>query len=101
GARGATTGEGLAVCVPVHGEDVSVRPRVGAGGELLTMSLERWSDLHDGGAYGPVPFQTEVEAEDTFGGYTIPSRLRAFWWADTNRQFEFFRGQVHQEVFDR
>src|SRR5205807_6792783 len=83
GARWTTTGEDLAVSVPVHGEDVSVRPRVGAEGELLTINLERWSDLHDRGTYGPVPFQTEVEAEDAFGGYTIPSRLRARWWAGT------------------
>lgn len=101
GARWTTTGEDLAVSVPVHGEDVCVQPRVGEAGELLTMNLERWSDLHDGRAYGPVPFQTEVEAEDTFGGYTIPSRLRARWWAGTNRQFEFFRAQVHQAMFDR
>jgi len=101
GARWATTGDGgLRVRIPVHGEDVSAQLRVGAGGELLAMNLERWSDLHDGGAYGPVPFETEVAAEDSFGACTIPSRLRAYWWAGTPRQFEFFRATVRQATFD-
>ena len=101
GARWATTGDDdLRVSVPVHGEDVTARLRVATGGQLHAVNLERWSDLHDGGAYGPVPFEVEVEAEDTFGGCTIPSRLRAHWWAGTDRQFEFFRAAVQQATFD-
>lgn len=101
GARWTTTGDdGVRVSVPVHGEDVSAQLRVATGGELRAMSLERWSDLHGGGAYGPVPFRVEVEAEDAFGAYTIPSRLRAHWWAGTDRQFEFFRAVVQHATFD-
>jgi len=51
-------------------------------------------EVHDGGAYRPVPFETEVEAEESFGACTIPSRLRAYWWAGTPRQFEFFQAMV-------
>jgi hypothetical protein len=40
------------------------------------MNLVRWNDLYDSGTYGPVPFETEVEAVDSFGTCTIPSRPR-------------------------
>jgi len=99
GARWATTGNGgLRVSVPVYGEDVSAQLRVAIAGELVAMKVERWSDLHNGG-YGPVPFETKVEAEESFGAYTIPSRLRAYWWAGIPRQFEFFRATVQQATF--
>jgi len=98
GARWAEAdGDGLSVVVrDVYGEDVSAHVRVGPAGELLGMSLRRWADLGDGGTYTAVPFETRVEAESTYGPYTIPSRLRATWWSGTPKQFEFFRASVRQ-----
>ncbi|MEX0822043.1 MAG: hypothetical protein WD021_07845 [Rhodothermales bacterium] len=31
------------------------------------------------------PYGFEVEEERTFGGYTIPSRIRGGWWYGTDR----------------
>jgi hypothetical protein len=43
--------------------------------------------------------RSRVEAERSFGDYTIPWRLRASWWAGTDREFEFFRATVQQAHF--
>src|SRR2546423_4942336 len=42
GARWTTTGEDLAVSVPVHGEDVCVQPRVGEAGRRVVEQLVGW-----------------------------------------------------------
>jgi hypothetical protein len=89
----------LRVTLPVHGEDVQAIMRVGPAGELRGMRLDRWSDLTDDRASTWIPFESQVEAERSFGGYTIPWRLRASWWAGTDREFEFFRATVQQAHF--
>ena len=55
----------------------------------------RWNDTEK--AF--VPFGVAVEEEQTFSGYTIPSRLRAGWRYGTGRYSEFFRAAVEQAEF--
>ena len=36
-------------------------------------------------SWQPIPYGVEVLADATFGGYTIPTRLRGGWWYGTER----------------
>jgi len=64
-------------------------------GRLREVVFLRWNDTEK--AF--VPFGVAVEEERTFGGYTIPSKLRAGWWYGTERYNEFFRATVEQAGF--
>jgi hypothetical protein len=65
-----------------------------ADGQLRELRLQRWSDLTDDGNYAWIPFASYTQAERTFGDYTVPSQIRASWWAGTDREFEFFHTTV-------
>ena len=77
----------------VQGHPVSLNLSVGERGELNSLSLARWGNP-DGGAFRHVEFGAFSEGESTFGGYTIPTRLRAGWHFGSDRFYregEFFR----------
>lgn len=65
---------------------------IGKGGRLKQVVLPRWKDTEK----DFVPFGVAVEEERTFGGYTIPSKLRVGWWYGTERYDEFFRATIEQ-----
>jgi hypothetical protein len=94
GAHWSEEGSLPQLTMPVENEDVSVTMRLEADGLLRELRLERWSDLIEDGTYAWIPFAAHMEAERTFGDYTVPSRLRVSWWAGTNREFEFFQTEV-------
>ncbi len=73
----------------------SVEFRVGPDGRLLGVLMQRWGNP-GGEPFGRHPFGVTVEGEDTFGGVTIASRLRAGWYWGTDRQDEgeFFRATI-------
>lgn len=74
--------------------------RVRRSGRLAEIWVNRWGN--PGGApFGRYPFGVQVEAEETFGGITIPSVFRAGWWWGTDRQDEgeFFRAKITGAVF--
>ena len=89
----------LRLVVPVHGEAVVARLRIGAAGELRELHIERWSNLT--GNYAWIPFAAQIAAERTFGDYTIPSEVQAVWWSGTEREFAFFRATVDEATFVR
>jgi hypothetical protein len=68
-------------------------------GRLLRSSLLRWGNQTEDKNYANIPFGGEYLAEQTFGGYTIPSRMGAGWWFGTERYFEFFRVTLEQTRF--
>lgn len=68
-------------------------------GRLLKSSFLRWGDQTEDKHYAEIPFGGTYAAEQTFGGYTIPSQMDAGWWIDTDRYFEFFRVTVEQAEF--
>ncbi|HET9252029.1 MAG TPA: DUF6544 family protein [Candidatus Eisenbacteria bacterium] len=77
----------------VQGHPASVNFSVGDRGELSSISLLRWGNP-EGEAFRLVEFGGFSEGESTFGGYTIPSRLRAGWYFGSDRFYkegEFFR----------
>jgi hypothetical protein len=75
------------------GEGADLRLEIDAAGRLAHLSLPRWGNP-DRGGFHYADFGAVVEAEGTFGGYTIPTRLRAGWHFGSGRfesEGEFFR----------
>ena len=71
-------------------------------GWLKSVSLARWGNP-DGGAFRDVSFGAYVDQEATFGGYTIPARLRAGWYFDDvdrfDREGKFFEVSIDEAVY--
>jgi hypothetical protein len=85
----------------VQGHPVSLGLSVGGRGELSALSLVRWGNP-EGGAFRPVEFGGFSEGEATFGGYTIPTRLRVGWYFGSDRFYregEFFRVTIERAEF--
>jgi hypothetical protein len=77
----------------VQGHAASINLSVGGQGELSSVSLTRWGNP-DGEGFRALEFGGFSEGERTFGGVTIPNRLRAGWHFGTDRFYregEFFR----------
>jgi hypothetical protein len=79
----------------IDGADESAELHVDPDGRLLDVVLQRWGNPL-GAPYGRHPFGVAIEAEETFEGVTIGSRLRAGWFWGTDRQDEgeFFRAEI-------
>ena len=70
-------------------------------GRVTRASLPRWGNP-EGAAFHDVNFGGVLEAEGTFEGYTIPTRIRAGWYFGTDRfesDGEFFRATIDQANF--
>jgi uncharacterized protein DUF6920 len=66
-----------------------------------SVRMRRWSNP-GGGSFGLVDFGGVLESEATFGGYTIPTRVRAGWYFGTSRfesEGEFFRATIEGATF--
>jgi hypothetical protein len=68
----------------VDGESIPVTIRVGPGGSLREVTLDRWGNVGVPSAR-LIPYGFVVDDEATFGGVTIPVRLRGGWWFGTSR----------------
>lgn len=70
-------------------------------GRLQHISFKRWGNP-DGISYQSEDFGAVVDQESTFGGYTIPTKLRAGWYFGS-RQFEtkgeFFRVTIDDAIY--
>jgi len=70
-------------------------------GRLREVHLRRWGNP-GGGAFREEPFGGFMEAEDTFQGLTIPTRVRIGWHPGTDRfepEGEFFRAELGRAEF--
>jgi hypothetical protein len=70
-------------------------------GELKSIKLRRWGNP-EGGQFHDADFGGVVEEEGTFGGYTIPTRVRIGWYFGTDRfepNGEFFRATVDDAIY--
>ena len=70
-------------------------------GRLKTAKLPRWGNP-DGAEFRYVDFGGILEKEGTFGGYTIPTRLRVGWYFGTKRfesEGEFFRATIDDAIY--
>jgi len=74
------------VGVSIGGYETELRMTLDHG-RLIAVGLSRWGNP-DGGAFREAPFGAYVDQEATFGGYTIPARLRIGWYFDDAARFD-------------
>ena len=77
----------------MRGEKADLSLEIAEGGGIKSILYPRWGNP-EGEAFHYAPFGGIVEAEGTFGGYTIPTCLRVGWYFGTPRfesEGEFFR----------
>jgi hypothetical protein len=69
-------------------------------GAVESVCLDRWGNA-DGGDFKMMPFGGTMESEKTFGGYTIPTRIRVGWnfGNDKFEKGEFFRAEITNAEF--
>ncbi|PMB06822.1 hypothetical protein CEN45_07670 [Fischerella thermalis CCMEE 5198] len=84
----------------IDDEPVTLTLIVDADGKLLKLSLPRWGDTTEDGSWDYIPFGVEFQAEQQFGGFTIPSQMNAGWWFGTERYLEFFRATIAKAEFE-
>jgi hypothetical protein len=90
----AVDDERFGVAVTVGGETTRLVLRVDPDGRLVENTCLRFGNQTPDGRYQYIPFGGPLDAEATFGGYTIPTRLRIGWWYGTDRYQEEFRFQI-------
>jgi hypothetical protein len=90
----------FAVTVTVDGETTRQILSVGQDGRLMGSSLPRYGNQTADKHYQYIPFGGQVDAEDTFGGYTIPTRIRAGWWHGTDQYEETFRFDIVAATYE-
>jgi len=75
----------------------TLRPeiRVGADGTLRSVTVPRWASPH-GEPWGEYACGGILEGEASFGGITMPTRMRAGYFLGTERwgEGEFFRATI-------
>lgn len=84
-----------------HGEAAEIDYTIDPRGGLKSLSMPRWGNP-EGAEFHYVACGAWVESERTFGGYTIPSRLRVGWHFGTKRfesEGEFFRVTIDEAVY--
>lgn len=85
----------------LQGHALALNSVTDAAGRVTTVQLQRWGNP-EGGAFRACDFGGVAEDEQTFGGYTIPTRLRVGWYVGSP-QFEstgeFFRVTVDDATY--
>lgn len=98
-----TSSDSNVACVALNagGQSTEMEFVLDEGGRLRNMSMQRWGNP-EGGEFHSVRFGAIVDDESTFGGYTIPTKLRIGWYFGTKRfetEGEFFRCTVDDATF--
>ena len=91
----------VSVRAAVEGEEGPVTFGIDPAGRLESVVLPRWGNP-EGGVCRYYPFGGIAEQEKTFGGFTIPTRLRVGWHFGTPRfdtNGEFFRCTIDHAEF--
>jgi hypothetical protein len=83
----------FAVTTTVDGETTRVVTTVDAQGRLIDAAFPRYGNYTPDKHFQYIPFGGPYypAEERTFGGYTVPARIRAGWWYGTPRFREDFR----------
>ncbi|PMB00485.1 hypothetical protein CEN50_03110 [Fischerella thermalis CCMEE 5268] len=84
----------------IDDEPVTLTLIVDNDGKVLKLFLLRWGDSTEDGSWDYIPFGVEFQAEQQFGGFTIPSQMNAGWWFGTERYLEFFRATIAKAEFE-
>ena len=73
---------------------------VDAEGRLEEVRIRRWTDDRGDGTPGYAPFVVDdFREERTFGGYTIPTRLRAGWQRGAPAEPPFFYAEIEEATY--
>lgn len=83
------------------GEPAKLSLTVNDQGMLEQVKFDRWGNP-GGGEFHYVDFGGIIEESSTFGGYTIPTRLRLGWFFESDRfesEGEFFRCTIDKAVY--
>jgi hypothetical protein len=100
GAAWEAVDDGTArVRLTVGGEPVTATLRIDAQGRLRHASLMRWRDDAGSGRPGYVRFDVELSGDRTFGGYTVPTHLRAGWRLGEPDEFPFFDATLDSAAY--
>ena len=89
------------VTLNVNGQAAEMEFVMDESGCLRNMTMQRWGNP-EGGQFHRASFGAIVEDESTFGGYTIPTKLRIGWYFGTQRfeaEGEFFRCPIDDAAF--
>lgn len=87
--------------ITLAGSAADVDLDVDAAGRLRTLALQRWGNP-EGAEFHNAAFGGIADQEQTFDGYTIPTRLRIGWYFGSARfesEGEFFRVTVDDARF--
>ncbi|BDA73236.1 hypothetical protein FJSC11DRAFT_4325 [Rivularia sp. IAM M-261] len=84
----------------IDGEPVTLTLFIDSNGKLLKLSFPRWGEHKEDGTYTYILFGGEIQQEQTFAGYTIPSQVSLGWWFAPDRYSEFFRATIEQAKFN-
>lgn len=85
----------------IDNEPIALTLYIDDYGKLLGISLPRWSDNTADKNWQYIPFGAEIQAEATFGGYTIPARMNVGYWLGTDKYWTFFQATVARVEFSR
>jgi hypothetical protein len=84
-----------------HGEAAEIDCAIDENGRLKTVNMPRWGNP-GGGEFCYANFGGFVDQEHTFGGYTIPVRMRIGWHFGAEAfesEGEFFRVVIDDAVY--
>jgi hypothetical protein len=84
-----------------HGEIAEIDVAIEGDGRLKSVNMPRWGNP-GGLEFGYYKCGGLVEEEKTFGGYTIPARMRVGWHFGTelfDSEGEFFRVTIDDAVY--
>ena len=92
----------FAVILSVDGETTRLTLTVDEHGRLTDLSFPRYGDHTPDKHYQYIPFggPYDPSAEGTFGGYTIPTQIRAGWCYGTPQYQETFRIDVTSATYE-
>jgi hypothetical protein len=96
GSWSAGASAGPRLHMEIFGEPAEIQLETDAKGSLKTLTMRRWGNP-DGGEARYIDFGVIAEEERRFGGFTVPSRIRAGWYFGTDRfdsEGEFFRASI-------
>ncbi|MBE9045960.1 hypothetical protein IQ255_16375 [Pleurocapsales cyanobacterium LEGE 10410] len=83
----------------IDNEPITLNLTIDRDGRLLNLSLPRWADATEDKTWQYIPFGGEIQAEQTFGGYTIPSKMDAGYWFGTDEYWAFFESTIERAKF--
>ncbi len=69
----------------LHGERIAMTLELDAAGAPQRAHMLRWGNLTDDKSFDWIPYGITMTDLRCFGGYRIPTRIRAGWWYGTDR----------------